>query len=135
MDWSDTTSLVRTDLAERADVLNVAAVCPSTRSLGPGVRSVIWVQGCFFRCPGCIAPGWIPIQPARMVPLDKLVEELLVDPAVTGLTFLWRRTDAASSRISAVRAVSQTGAPFEYYMFQRVYPVPLAARSAWTGRG
>ena len=87
MDWSDTTSLVRTDLAERADVLNVAAVCPSTRSLGPGVRSVIWVQGCFFRCPGCIAPGWIPIQPARMVPLDKLVEELLVDPAVTGLTF------------------------------------------------
>lgn len=75
------------DQAERADVLNVAAICPSTRSLGPGTRSVVWVQGCFFRCPGCIAPGWIPIQPARNVPVDEIVDELLADPAVTGLTF------------------------------------------------
>jgi len=72
---------------DRADVLNVAAVCPATRSLGPGVRAVLWVQGCFFRCPGCVAPDWIPIRPARMAALEVLVEELLADPAVTGLTF------------------------------------------------
>lgn len=72
---------------EQADVLNVAAVCPATRSLGPGVRAVVWVQGCFFRCPGCVAPDWIPIRPARMVRLEDLVEELLADPTVTGLTF------------------------------------------------
>lgn len=72
---------------ERSDVLNVAAVCPATRSLGPGLRAVVWVQGCFFHCPGCVAPDWIPIRPARMVKLDELVEELLADPSVTGLTF------------------------------------------------
>jgi anaerobic ribonucleoside-triphosphate reductase activating protein len=68
-------------------MVNVAATCPATRSLGPGIRSVVWVQGCAFHCPGCIAPDWIPIRPARFVYIEDLVEELLVDPRVTGITF------------------------------------------------
>jgi len=68
------------------DILNVAAVCQSTVALGPGLRAVLWVQGCSFHCPGCIAPDWIPIRPARLVRPEEIVEELLADPAVTGLT-------------------------------------------------
>jgi anaerobic ribonucleoside-triphosphate reductase activating protein len=69
------------------DLLNVAAIHPATRSLGPGLRAVVWVQGCEFHCRGCIAPGWIPIRPARLVRPDELVGELLSNPQVTGLTF------------------------------------------------
>lgn len=69
------------------DVLNIAATCPATAALGPGLRAVVWVQGCIFHCPGCIAPEWIPIQPARLVQPEDLVSELLIDPAVSGLTF------------------------------------------------
>jgi anaerobic ribonucleoside-triphosphate reductase activating protein len=87
MERSETTFFPGNDQAGCTDILNVAAVCPSTRSLGPGIRAVVWVQGCFFRCPGCIAPGWIPIQPARMVTQAELLNELLADPAVNGLTF------------------------------------------------
>ncbi len=68
-------------------ILNIAAVCPLTRSLGPGRRAVVWVQGCAFHCPGCIAPDWIPIHPARLVTPEALVEELLANPTITGLTF------------------------------------------------
>jgi anaerobic ribonucleoside-triphosphate reductase activating protein len=68
-------------------ILNIATTCPATRALGPGLRSVVWVQGCAFHCPGCIAPDWIPIKPARLVQIDDLVEELLQDPQVTGITF------------------------------------------------
>src|ERR1700722_19472169 len=32
--------------------------------LGPGVRAVIWVQGCPLRCPGCIAPETLPFAAA-----------------------------------------------------------------------
>lgn len=67
--------------------LNVAATCTGTRVLGPGWRSVVWVQGCPFRCRGCIAPEWIPERGARQVVVGELVGELLADPAVDGLTF------------------------------------------------
>ncbi len=47
----------------------------------------MWVQGCPFRCPECLAPEWIPDRPARRVTPAALAAELLADPAVTGLTF------------------------------------------------
>ena len=67
--------------------LQVAETCVGTRALGPGLRSVAWVQGCPFHCQGCIAPEWIPQRPAReILPVD-LAGELLADPGVTGFTF------------------------------------------------
>lgn len=68
-------------------LLNVAAVCGATHALGPGLRAVVWVQGCPFHCQGCIAPDWIPYKPARLMAIDELVEELLANPEVSGLTF------------------------------------------------
>lgn len=67
-------------------LINIAATCVGTRALGPGLRSVVWVQGCPFRCSGCLSPQWIPIRNARLVPIDILVEELLINPLVDGLT-------------------------------------------------
>lgn len=67
--------------------VQVAETCIGTRALGPGLRSAVWVQGCPFRCPGCLAPDWIPLRPARGVGPDDLAAELLADPDVNGLTF------------------------------------------------
>lgn len=67
--------------------LNIAATCPATEALGPGRRAVVWVQGCPFHCAGCIAEEWIPSIPARQVPPEALVEELLETPGLSGLTF------------------------------------------------
>jgi anaerobic ribonucleoside-triphosphate reductase activating protein len=69
------------------NLLNIAAVTSATRALGPGVRSALWVQGCPFRCPGCIAPEWVLDEPARLATPEELVDELLADPSVTGITF------------------------------------------------
>ncbi|MET9037707.1 4Fe-4S single cluster domain-containing protein [Streptomyces mirabilis] len=67
-------------------LLNVAATHVGTRALGPGTRSVVWVQGCSFHCAGCVAPEWIPDRPARQAGPAELAAELLADPRVTGLT-------------------------------------------------
>jgi anaerobic ribonucleoside-triphosphate reductase activating protein len=45
------------------------------------------VQGCPFRCQGCIAPDWITFQRAREIEPTELAAELLADPRVDGLTF------------------------------------------------
>ncbi|MWA02805.1 4Fe-4S cluster-binding domain-containing protein [Actinomadura sp. LD22] len=73
-------------MAGPAPVINVAETCVGTRALGPGLRSVVWVQGCPFQCRGCLAPDWIPFREARRVAPDDLADELLADPDVTGLT-------------------------------------------------
>jgi anaerobic ribonucleoside-triphosphate reductase activating protein len=67
--------------------LNVAATCVATTALGPGVRAVVWVQGCPFRCTGCIAPEWIPDVAAERLTPHALADRLLVDPKVAGVTF------------------------------------------------
>jgi anaerobic ribonucleoside-triphosphate reductase activating protein len=68
------------------DLINVAETCVATRVLGPGIRSVVWVQGCPLHCRGCLAPDWIPQRLARLVDPASLASELLADPAVSGLT-------------------------------------------------
>lgn len=70
-----------------AVMLNVAATRVGTEALGPGLRSVVWVQECPFNCRGCMAPDWIPARQARAVTPAELVAELLADPGVEGLTF------------------------------------------------
>lgn len=67
--------------------LNVAAALVGTSVLGPGLRAVVWVQGCPLCCPGCLAPGWIPFTPARLVSAEALANELLAHPLISGLTF------------------------------------------------
>ncbi|MDH6120816.1 anaerobic ribonucleoside-triphosphate reductase activating protein [Kitasatospora sp. GAS204A] len=67
-------------------LVNVAATRVGTRALGPGLRSVVWVQGCPFTCRGCMSPDWIPDRPARLVAPGELAAELLADARVTGLT-------------------------------------------------
>jgi len=66
--------------------LNLAEVCPDTRVLGPGRRYALWVQGCPFHCPGCLAPKWIPQQINRLTAVSVLVEEFLSIDGLEGVT-------------------------------------------------
>lgn len=66
--------------------LNLASFVPETTVLGPGIRSVIWVQGCPFHCPGCIAPEWIENKPAKIINIDIMAQKILANEQVTGLT-------------------------------------------------
>jgi hypothetical protein len=91
--------------------VNVAATCSATHALGPGVRSVVWVQGCPLRCPECLAPEWIPDREARLVSPAALAAELLADERVTGLTISggepMAQAAALAQMVRAARAVRE----------------------------
>lgn len=70
----------------RMKPLNVAEICPATRALGPGLRSVLWVQGCPIGCKGCIAQDWIPMVPASLWSPSQAADQLLSNPEVEGVT-------------------------------------------------
>lgn len=82
--------------------LNIAATRVGTRALGPGRRSVVWVQGCPFRCPGCLAPDWIEDRPARRAHPVELAAELLADPGVAGLTLSGGEPMAQAAGLAAL---------------------------------
>ncbi len=67
-------------------LLNLAELCPITRTLGPGQRFAIWVQGCCFNCSGCISPDWIPQVSGTWVEPERLAETILSVPGTEGLT-------------------------------------------------
>jgi len=68
--------------------LKIAAYRTGVTMLGPGLRTVLWVQGCPFHCPGCIAPNWIPFNTSWLnFSAQDLAEILLANPQVSGLTF------------------------------------------------
>jgi anaerobic ribonucleoside-triphosphate reductase activating protein len=52
-------------MCNREDILNVHNWVPVSLVNGPGKRSVIWLQGCCFDCPGCFNPD------ARLMVLRK----------------------------------------------------------------
>jgi len=67
-------------------LLNLAEICPATRTLGPRQRFAIWVQGCCFRCRDCVSPDWIPQKQATLVEPVKLADYILSIPNTEGLT-------------------------------------------------
>lgn len=66
--------------------LNIAAFCTETYALGPGARAAVWVQGCVFHCPNCIAPDWIPQKNALLIKPEDLAKKITAIPRTTGIT-------------------------------------------------
>ena len=117
-------------ISQKNLILNVAATCSGTHALGPGMRAVVWVQGCPFHCHGCIAPDWIPFTPARLVNVDELVDELLANPEVTGLTFSGGEPMKQAAGLAAVARVGRQRRDlniicFTGYKFEKLLKPPV----------
>lgn len=59
----------------------------SVTVLGPYQRAVIWVQGCHFACQSCIVPESWDTAGGEAVALPELVDWILAQPTIEGITF------------------------------------------------
>ena len=58
-----------------------------TKVLGPGLRYVLWLQGCKKRCPGCLYPEGRPIKRnGYWLDIKVIIEEIKKQPSLTGIT-------------------------------------------------
>ena len=75
--------------------------------LGPGVRAVIWVQGCPLRCPGCIAQETLSFSGGEVIEVATLAEWVLDIADIDGLTLSggepFSQADALAALIDAIR--------------------------------
>ncbi|MDO4481812.1 MAG: anaerobic ribonucleoside-triphosphate reductase activating protein [Bacillota bacterium] len=54
---------------------------------GPGMRFVVFCQGCPHRCEGCHNPQTHDFEGGNMCSTDRLLEEIRKDPILKGVTF------------------------------------------------
>jgi len=67
--------------------LNLHGILAHSRANGPGVRTVIWFQGCTLGCPGCFNPNTHSFAPALRVSVEALIHHLAQLPAdIEGIT-------------------------------------------------
>ena len=57
-----------------------------TRVLGPGLRYVIWTQGCLLRCPGCTSPKSRSLEGGDLIPIQTIVDDIVSRSEITGIT-------------------------------------------------
>jgi len=67
--------------------LNLAGFLSRSAVNGPGIRAVVWVQGCPFRCPGCFNAQFQSFSLATLVDPDDLAGTILSIHGIDGVTF------------------------------------------------
>ena len=66
--------------------LRIHSTVERSQANGPGVRAVIWVQGCPFRCPGCFNPGLKDPTGGREVAVDALFQWIRSVKGIEGIS-------------------------------------------------
>lgn len=59
----------------------------STKTLGPGERYVLWLQGCIHNCKGCVAPETHSLDSGGYwIEIDEIIEEIKAVKNLRGIT-------------------------------------------------
>ena len=67
-------------------LVRIHAVEEASRSNGPGLRAVVWFQGCTLGCSGCFNPGTHDASRGIEEPVDLLAARLAALPGIEGLS-------------------------------------------------
>lgn len=67
--------------------LNIMGYVDRSEVNGPGVRAVIWVQGCGRHCPSCFNPASWSFEMNQLISVEAIVAQVLREPRNQGVTF------------------------------------------------
>ena len=68
-------------------IIRVSGIAPQSIVDGPGLRLVVFTQGCPHRCPGCHSPQTHDFEGGREMPIEEILAKLDKNPLLKGLTF------------------------------------------------
>ncbi|WP_288283990.1 4Fe-4S single cluster domain-containing protein [uncultured Anaerotruncus sp.] len=110
--------------AEEIPPLRVAGCVSDSIVDGPGMRYVVFVQGCPHRCPGCHNPqthdfaGGYPADP------DEIVRQVKADPLMSGVTFSggepFCQPEALAALGERIRALGKNIVIYSGYTFEQL---------------
>ncbi|WP_063754980.1 4Fe-4S single cluster domain-containing protein [Streptomyces sp. NRRL B-3229] len=106
----------------RPGELVVNRVLDRCGTLGPGLRAVIWVQGCPLRCPGCVAPETLPFAGGEVRAVTEVAGRLARLTDVEGVTLSggepFSQAQSLADLLDAVRALRPDFSAMAYSGFR-----------------
>lgn len=92
------------------ETIRIAGVIKQSIVDGPGLRFVVFTQGCPHRCPGCHNPQTHSFSEGYDCPVDKILLEMQKNPLLKGITLSGGEPFCrAGELIPLVRAVRELG--------------------------
>jgi len=111
------------------------ALIPASRANGPGLRAVVFFQGCSLGCPKCWNPKTHPFHGAE-VTVDAVVQEVLrarVQHALEGVTFSGGEPmQQAGSLLGLMHSLRSRAPELSFGMFSGYTEHELAQGRYWT---
>lgn len=68
------------------NMLRIAGVVKESIVDGPGIRYVVFTQGCPHHCPGCHNPGTHDFNAGKLVDIKDIEEDIKKNPLIRGVT-------------------------------------------------
>lgn len=69
-----------------SDKIRISGVVKESIVDGPGIRYVVFTQGCPHKCLGCHNPQTHDFSGGKLVSIDKIVDDIRKNPLVKGIT-------------------------------------------------
>ena len=66
--------------------LRIAGIVKESIVDGPGIRFVVFAQGCNHKCKGCHNPGTHPFDGGKTVTINSIIEQARKNPLLDGIT-------------------------------------------------
>jgi anaerobic ribonucleoside-triphosphate reductase activating protein len=114
--------------------LKIHHLLNASRTNGPGLRAVVWTQGCSLGCPGCFNPETHDIKPGERVNIDVLASTLLdLAPGIEGITISGGEPFQQSPPLAELLRIVRRSSPlsvivFSGYTLHELQKIPGASR-------
>ena len=115
--------------------LRIHKFLPQSRANGPGVRAVVWVQGCSLGCFGCYNPKTHSFEEGKSIPVDNLVNRIRsLDKEIEGVTISggepFQQPKALHSLLREIKTKSSFSTlVFSGYSLPEIQSLPLGNKT------
>lgn len=104
--------------------IRIAGVVPESVVDGPGIRMVVFTQGCLHLCPGCHNPHTHDPESGELADTDELLERFLFRPQLAGLTISGgepiMQAQACAELARGVKQAGKTVLLYSGYTFEQL---------------
>lgn len=108
--------------------LRIAGTIEESIVDGPGLRYVLFTQGCPHHCPGCHNPETHAFSGGKLVSLDWVVQDIRKNPIPRGVTFSggepFAQPEALTELARALKPLGYHLMAFSGYTFEELYAEP-----------